>query len=126
MSEQNVQIVRTLFAWWGTPEMSRSFELFADDIEIELVDRLPGFAPSYRGQAAVREFWREWLGAWDVVDIVDYELREDGDGVHVTWTQEMRGKGSDVPMRLPQAAHFTLRDGKVTRIRYFNLAAPGR
>ena len=126
MSAQNVEIVRTLFTYWGTPEMGRSFELYDDDVVIELADGLPGFHPRYQGHAAVRAFWREWLAVWDTVEIVEYDLRDDGDEVRATWTQTMRGKGSDVPMRVQQSGVFTVRGGKVTRIRYFNLAASQR
>ncbi len=66
------------------------------------------------------------VSAWETVRVVDYELRGDGDEVRATWTQEMRGKGGDVPMRLGQSADFAVRAGKVTRIRYFNLAPGSR
>jgi ketosteroid isomerase-like protein len=118
MSAQNVEIVRTLFTFWDG-DIGRSFELMADDVEIRLAHDLPGFAPEYRGHTAVRSFWREWLSAWENVTVRDFELSDRGDEVLGVWTQVMRGSGSDVEMEEDQAAIFVLRDGKVTRIRYF-------
>lgn len=126
MSAQNVEIVRTLFGYWHTREMSRSFELMHDDVAIELSDPLPGFDASYRGHAAIRGFWRDWLQAWEAVDIVEFDLRDEGGEVHASWTQDMRGKGSDVPVRVAQAATFAVISGKVALIRWSNSADSGR
>ena len=124
MSAQNVEIVRTLFANWNT--RVGSFDLLTDDAVIELSEPLPGFDASYRGHAAIRGFWRAWFQAWEAVDVVEFDLRDEGDEVHATWTQEMRGKGSDVPVRVVQSAKFAISAGKVARIRYFNSAESGR
>ena len=126
MSAQNVEIVRSLFADWNSREMSRSFEVLHEDAVYELVDPLPGFQPSYRGHDAIRGFWREWFAAWESVDVVAYDLRDDGDEVHATWSQDMRGRGSDVPVRVQQSGTFTIRAGKVARVRYFNSSVAER
>ena len=126
MSAQNVAIVRSLFEFWGTPQMSRSFELMHEDVVYEIADPMPGFADRYEGHEAIRGFWREWFAAWESVDVVEYDLREEGGGVHATWLQEMRGKGSDVPVRVQQSATFAIDDGKVARVRFFNSAVADR
>ncbi len=126
MSAQNVAIVHRLFDFWGTAEMSRSFELMHDDVVYETVAPMPGFADRYEGHDAIRAFWREWFQAWDMVRVVEFDVRDEGDEVRATWTQEMRGKGSDVPVRVPQSATFAFSAGKVTRIRFFNSAEAGR
>jgi ketosteroid isomerase-like protein len=126
MSAQNVEIVRTLFTFWDE-DIGRSYELMADDVEIRLAYEMPGFATEYRGHAAVRSFWREWLSAWENVSVREVELTDGGDDeVLGVWTQVMRGSGSDVEMEETQAAIFVLRDGKVTRIRYFTDPDAGR
>ena len=104
MSAQNVEIVRSLFADWNSRQMSRSFDLMHEDAVYDLTAPLPGFQRTYRGHEAIRGFWREWFAAWESVHVVGYHLRDDGDEVHATWTQEMRGKGSDVPVRVEQLA----------------------
>ncbi len=38
----------------------------------------------------------------------------------------MRGKGSDVPVRVTQSATFAVTAGKVARMRFFNSAEAGR
>lgn len=127
MSAQNLEIVRILFGHWGTREMGRSFELLHDDLEMEHDSGLPGFATHFRGHEEVRAFWREWLSAWDEVVVDAYELEPRGDQVLATWTQSMRGRGGDVAVeRVRQGAIFTLRDGKVARMIFFNGADAAR
>jgi ketosteroid isomerase-like protein len=119
MSAQNVQIVRTLLGYWGTPDMMRTFELLHEDVEIELADEMIGFAARHRGFDAVRRFWREWLSAWEYIAIERADVTGRGEEVLSTWTQTMKGKGSDVEMKQDNAAIWTLSDGRVTRIRFF-------
>ena len=68
----------------------------------------------------MRTFWRDWLSAWDEVSLRDAEFRAAGDDVLAIWMQDMRGKGSDVVIERAQAGIFTIRDGKVTRMRYYD------
>ena len=119
MSAQNVQVVRTLFELWGTPEVDRSFELHHEDVEIELTYTIPGLAARHHGHDGMRRFWRQWLGSWGGVEILHFDLEAAGDRVLGAWTQRMTGRGSDIEMHQEHAAIFTLRDGKVARARYF-------
>jgi ketosteroid isomerase-like protein len=119
MSAQNVEIVRTLFAYWDE-DIGRSFELLSEDVEMHLATSLPGFAQVRRGHDAVREFWQEWLAAWEHVSVREFELEAAGDEVLGLWTQDMRGRGSDLTLAERQAAIFTVRDGRVTCVRYFS------
>ena len=120
MSAQNVEIVRTLFAYWGTADAGRSYELLAEDVEMDVPATMLSFQGVQRGHTAMRTFWRDWLSAWDEVNLRDAEFRGAGDDVLAFWMQDMRGRGSDVVIERAQAAIFTVRDGKVTRMRYFD------
>ena len=119
MSAQNVQIVRTLFDLWGTPQVNRAFELFHDDVVLELAYEMLGFTRVNRGHDAMRAFWSQWLSAWERIDIVHADFEAKDDRVLTTWTQHMRGRSGDVHMEQRFGAIWTLRDGKVAHTRYF-------
>ena len=67
----------------------------------------------YRGIEPVRRFWREWLAAWETVQL-EYELVDAGDSVVALIDQWMRGRstGIDVPIG-KYAQVYTFRDGRV-------------
>ena len=111
-------IVRTLFAYWNE-DIGRSYELLADDAEFHFAHGMLGLPAEQRGHEAIRAFWREWFSAWERVSVREFELVDGDDDVLGVWTQVMRGRGSDVEMEEAQAAIFTLRDGKVARVRFY-------
>jgi hypothetical protein len=66
-----------------------------------------------RGIPSVRQFWREWLAAWETVQF-EYELVDAGDSVVALIDQWMRGRstGMDVPLG-KYAQVYTFRGGVV-------------
>ena len=59
----------------------------------------PDIGGVYRGIEGVRQFWREWLAAWETVQF-EYELMDAGDRVVALIDQRMRGRstGIEVPL----------------------------
>jgi hypothetical protein len=69
----------------------------------------------YHGIEGVRQYWRQWFAAWEVVDHFDYRLVDAGDRVVALFDgQRMRGRstGIEVPV-VPYATVSTFRDGRV-------------
>ena len=65
----------------------------------------------YRGIEAVRQFWREWLAAWETVEF-EYELVDAGDRVVALLDQRMRGRSTGIEVSLGKYAQVaTFRDG---------------
>jgi ketosteroid isomerase-like protein len=118
MSQENVDIVLSLYAPWERGDFS-SAEWAHPDIEWVIAD---GPAPgSRKGVAGMVEGWREFLSAWEDWHLeVEEEVRELDDGrVLALFRFGARGKASgldvgDVWTR--GAALYTLRAGKVTRL----------
>ncbi len=49
--------------------ISRMAELWDPEIELDVSEsEVPGLSGVYRGIEAVRQFWREWYGAWDTLE----------------------------------------------------------
>jgi ketosteroid isomerase-like protein len=74
----------------------------------------------YRGHEGVRSFWRQWLEAWESIEFRLDELIDAGDEIVALLWQVNRGRASGV--EVPQgewAQVWTLRDGRVVRVRAF-------
>ena len=125
MSQENVELWRTSIEEFraGTSESDREATLTKmaelQDPEIEWdaseASATPDIGGVYRGKEAVRQWWREWLAAWELVQF-EYELIDGGDHVVALIDQRMRGRstGIEVPMgKYAQVATF--RDGLMVR-----------
>src|SRR2546429_9676864 len=99
MSQENVELLRASIGDFlaGTSESDREDMLtkIAEgwDPEIDLdASEAPVLDISgvYRGTDAVRQFWREWLAAWETIRF-DYDLGDAGDRVVIRVDMRMRG-----------------------------------
>jgi hypothetical protein len=104
MSQENVEVVRTLFeAFPRVQEHLRHGDVpfgepYAEDVELDLSDvRLPDVgAGVYHGWEGARRMWMDWLSAWDNVHF-EYELVDAGENVVALIDQGMRGsEGIDI------------------------------
>ena len=66
----------------------------------------------YRGIEAVRQYWREWFAAWEILDF-EYEVVDAGDRIVALFNnQRMRGRSTGIEVPVPKyAAVWTIRDG---------------
>jgi ketosteroid isomerase-like protein len=117
MSQENVEVVRSIFAAWGRGDFS-SAEWAHPEIEFVIGDGpTPG---SWTGLAAMAETWGEALSAFD-------ELRCEADAYHVLDNEQVlvlmhfRGRGKTSGLELADVQMkgtnlFYVRDGQVTRL----------
>ena len=115
MSQQNVEAVRRAWEAFARHDNNAIFSLYDPEVEIhdEFLDRV------YRGSDGVREFFHEWLTVWDehrweVEDWIDA-----GDDVIAVLRSRGRGKLSGVPVEQRESHVWTLRDGKLRRLRIY-------
>ncbi len=117
MSQENVEIVRSICAAWERGDFS-SAEWAHREIEYVIADGpTPG---SWIGQAGMVEGWRSFLDAWEDFRAEAEEFRE-LEGGRVLALVQFRGRGRasglDVGQMQSRGANlFHLRDGKVTRL----------
>jgi hypothetical protein len=72
---------------------------------------LPDIGGVYRGVEEVRQFWREWLAAWETIEF-EYELVDAGDRVVALIDQRMRGRSTGIEVAFAKYAQVcTFRDG---------------
>ena len=118
MSQENVEIVRSVIAIWERGEYS-SADWAHPDIEFVIADGpAPGHWTGVRGMA---EGWRDVLSAWDGFHGTSAEGYRELDGGRVLLFNQFAGRGrtsgldiGEVGVRAATVLH--LRDGKVTRL----------
>ena len=118
MSQQNVELARSIYAAWERGDFFTSAEWAHPEIEFVIAD---GPEPASRmGLTAMVAGWNEILSAWEDLRAEADEYRElDDQGVLVLATFSGRGKSSGMAVEQLQTrtgALFNVRDGKVTRL----------
>ena len=123
MSQENVEIVRTLLEGFAHRQHERAFELYDPEIEwdasrMELPDDVSAV---YHGHDGVRAFWRNWLSAWSDIDFELQDVVDAGDEVvALIRNQRQWGRQSGIVTEVPPyGLVFTIRGGKVVRWRAY-------
>ena len=113
MSQENVEIVRSILARWERGDYS---SVDWADPEIEYV--APDHPDVARGLGALGRRWREFLLAWDhLATVPERFVDARDDRVLVLVRFEGRGRVSGVPAAdFFGAQLFTMRDAKVVRL----------
>jgi ketosteroid isomerase-like protein len=117
VSQENVELVKR--AWEAT--VQRDYEtalsLYDPDVTLE-----PGFLDNpevFRGLDGVREVFRNWFGVFaDMTSTVE-EWIDAGDDVVAILRLTGRGRQSGVPVVSLEAHVWTVRDGKLWRLRIY-------
>jgi ketosteroid isomerase-like protein len=120
MSQENVEIVRKLFDAFNRGDYAAALAALAPDIEWHAPSGVSIGEEIYRGHHAVQRAFVLWLDAWETYRFEPTELLDRGDNVVVTGTQIGRGRGSGVEINLQTFNVFTLRNGKIIRMRTFD------
>jgi ketosteroid isomerase-like protein len=114
MSQENVERLRQAFdnflagkSEWGAELLDPNVEWDGTNALIFDIDRV------YHGQEGVRQYWREWLSAWETVQF-EYELVDAGDRVVALIDQRMRGRSTGIEVPLGKYAHvYTFKNGLI-------------
>jgi ketosteroid isomerase-like protein len=125
MSQENVELVRTLLDMFARREHEAVFEFYDSDIEWDATgarEANPDLADVYRGHEGVRTYWRRWLQAWEDLEFEVQDVLDAGEEEVVALIRDQRqwgrrsGIATDIP---PYGLVFTIRNGKVLRWRIY-------
>jgi ketosteroid isomerase-like protein len=118
VSEENVELVRGVYAEWAQGNMRAGVPMF--DPEIVFESFMPDASDEVvaHGPEGVQAFMREFLAQWTNYRIVGEDFRDAGDKVLVAGRQKARGKKSGVEVEQPMFAIWTFRSGKVVGLRF--------
>ena len=116
MSQENVEVVRSILADWAEGDYS-SIEWADPDITFR-----GGDGRESRGLNALEQEWREFLSAWDHFATTPERFIDVGDDrVLVLIRFEGRGRASGAPATAFTGGQlFTLREGEVVRLELFS------
>jgi uncharacterized protein len=120
MSEENVVLLRAVYAEWAKGNFRAGRELL--DPEIELHPLFPG-AASYHGRQDFLAYVERWLESWDEYRIIPEEFIEAGDQVVVIYRAVGRGKSSGIELDSRFGHIWTILDGSAVRIEMFSSPA---
>jgi ketosteroid isomerase-like protein len=117
MSQENVELVRSMYAAWESGDYSSAQWAHPEIEYVEADGPAPG---SSTGLAGMAETFRDWLSTWEEWRVEAEEYRDlDDERVLVLFHFSARGKtsGLDVAQIGTKGANlFHLRGGKVTRL----------
>ena len=117
MSQENVKVVRSIYAEWEQGNLAAAVELF--DPEIVFESFMPDSSERIvaRGRHGVEAFTRDFLLETRDYRMFGEEFREVGkDKVFVAGRQATIGRQSGVAVDSPAFWVWTFRDGKVVRL----------
>ena len=121
MSAQNLATIKTLLEDWGRRDYARAFEIYDEEVTWDSRPlRVPELAHVFRGHDGVRAFWREWLAAWERVEMVDgpyYEAH--GNQVLSWWMLHLVGRESGLAFDKEAGHLWTFQNGRIVYVAVF-------
>jgi uncharacterized protein len=120
VSQENVEVVRSVYTAYAERDWARSFALYAPDIEFD-VSHLGdiGVANVYHGHDGVRACFRDLFDAFSTFDYTVESLADQGDHVLALVHEHGVGRASGVIIDRHHHAAWSIRDGKVVRMRAY-------
>jgi ketosteroid isomerase-like protein len=115
MSQKNVEVVRQAFDAFMRRDNEAAFAAY--DSEVELQHWVDGSL--YRGLTGAQAFWGDWLRAWGEWSADLEELIDPGDEVIAVLHLRALGKQSGVPVERRECHVWTVRNGKLSRLRIY-------
>jgi ketosteroid isomerase-like protein len=116
VSQQNVEIARRTFEAYGQGNAATALEAIDEQVVYDLSESEGNV---YHGHGGLEVSLSRWRGTWESYRVEVEELIDAGENVLIVYWEHGRGKGSQVPVRQHAYDVWTLRDGKVVRIKHF-------
>ena len=122
MSKENVEVVRRIFRAIDDGDPASVLAAYDEDVEYDLA-RSPfrNVLPKHivRGHDGLRAFFRERQESWESVVDECADLIDLGDRVISEVVTHGRGRASGIDAEMKHYGVWTIHDGKVTRVEWF-------
>jgi ketosteroid isomerase-like protein len=115
MSQENMEIVRSIYAAWERGDFGQS-GVFDPGIRVVWLPSPEGEGPETVGLEGMGRAMKDWMESWEQVTTAAEQLIDAGDQVVVIAEWRGLGKTSGVFTKWRYGAVYTLREGKVTSI----------
>ena len=121
MSQDNVEVVGDYLKAFADGGIDAMVEFMDRDVDWRAIEGAPDDVGEMHGREAMRRYIQDWVDMFDDITNVPEEILDLGDDrvlavQHVTG----RAKGSGIETELRYAVVYTLRDGKVVKLGYYN------
>ena len=118
MSQENVEVVRSAFLALADRGFDGLAEFLHAEINWRAMEGAPDDVGEMRGTEAARRYVEDWFETFDDLTTIPEELLDAADG-HVVAVLAVSGRAklSGITRELRYASLYTLRDGKIARIR---------
>src|SRR3954453_18775155 len=120
MSRADVEVMRASFDAFAKRGLDGLAEFWHPDINWRAMEGAPDDVGEMHGVGAARRYVQDW---YDVFDGFTSEIEQlvDGGGEQVIAVVHNTGraKRSGISTEVRFAAHYTIRDGKITRVREY-------
>jgi ketosteroid isomerase-like protein len=116
MSQENVDAVRQVYAYWERGQWAASADLFDPGLEVVYSTSAFPDAGTYRGGRVALHAWSRWLEAWEEFSVELVDLVEAGE--EIVGLQRLRGRGkeSGVTVDADVGVIFTCDHGVIRRM----------
>jgi ketosteroid isomerase-like protein len=120
MSQQNVDVVRDSWTALAAGGLDAMAEFWDEEISWRAIEDAPDDSGEMHGVAAARRYVEDWLDTFEDIVNVPQELLDVGDE-RVIAVQHVTGRArlSGVETELRYAVVYTLRDGKIVRVKEY-------
>lgn len=120
MSPENIEVVRRAFAALTQGGVDAAAELWHPEINWRAMAGAPDDVGEMNGIEAARRYVQDWYDMFDDFTSEIEELCDIGDDhVIAVIHNSGRAKRSGIPTELRYAALYTIRDGKLVRVREY-------
>ena len=114
----HADLINTLIDGWNTGDLDGVFALYTEDAEMRTGPHWPERV-TYRGRDEIRATSQDWASLWDSLQVEVDKVEEFGDKVVATGAWRMRGAASGVGGEMEIFIMFTVRDGKIAAVEWF-------
>jgi len=114
----HADLINALIDGWNEGDLDGVFALYTDDAEMRTGPHWPERA-TYRGRDEIRATSQDWASLWEALRVEIDTLEEFGDKVVATGAWRMRGAASGVGGEMEIFIMFTVRDGKIAAVEWF-------
>jgi len=115
----NIEVIQELTRLWNAGDTDALLQLYAEDAVTQTGPHWPEQATS-RGRDEIRAGMEEWQAMWETTRVVVDSLDEEGDDkVVATGAWHIRGRASGIEGEMPLFILFTIREGQVARLEWF-------
>ena len=111
MSQENVEIVRSIFRGWDEACVDGMLPFFHEDIEYLPMEE----GGAIHGHDALRRYFERWMEPWEEFHVGPTEFRHTGHSVFNGVDMKGRGRGSGVETAMVYWQVWRFSDGRATR-----------